>query len=161
VSEEPDQIIDEILDDLIPTFEKLESRSLAILRFLKDKNIATEKELQPFLDQAANASEVEWRAARLRLRHLFVSAFDALQKAAEDSARKAAGGEAEASGVKDGAEEKAGERGDDKAKKEPPEKPVDRPESEQKSPSDDAADRESQSQSQTEGNEPEKSEDAA
>ncbi|HEX8816715.1 MAG TPA: hypothetical protein VF753_14550 [Terriglobales bacterium] len=85
---DPEQLIDEILDDLIQGVEAIESRSKAILDFLKNKGIATDDELKPFLDQAASSSEVEWRAGRLRLHHLFVSAIQAIQKSAEDSAKK-------------------------------------------------------------------------
>jgi hypothetical protein len=157
-----EKIIDEILDDFASTFQASETRSLAIERFLKNKKIASEDELKPFLEEAGNASEIEWRATRLRLHHLFMSAIDAVQEAAQESARKAAaGGEAAANAVKDIAHEKVGERETDKDKKEPPEKAIDRQKAEEESPAKDAADRESQSQSRTEENEPEKSEDAA
>ena len=57
---------DELLDELFSALEDLETQSAGILQFLKDKGLATEKDLAPYLEEAANASEVRWRAARLR-----------------------------------------------------------------------------------------------
>ncbi|HTZ98426.1 MAG TPA: hypothetical protein VMB18_18635 [Terriglobales bacterium] len=76
-----DKIVQEIADDLFPAFEALETQSAAILQFLKAKGMATDEELAPYLEQAANGSSVRWRAVRIRLEHLISSAV----KIAEDS----------------------------------------------------------------------------
>jgi len=68
------KIAEQILDELAPTFEGIESRSEAILHFLKDKGIATDEELAPYLEQAAAASSVRWRALRVRMGRLFALA---------------------------------------------------------------------------------------
>src|SRR5882757_505411 len=60
----------EILNELFSHLERLESQSEAILHFLKEKKRVTDKQLAPYLEQAGNASNVKWRAARIRIEHL-------------------------------------------------------------------------------------------
>src|SRR5579872_3510597 len=60
----------EILGDLFGYLESLETQSGAILQYLKEKGGATDKKLAPYMEQATNASNVKWRAARVRMEHL-------------------------------------------------------------------------------------------
>jgi hypothetical protein len=60
----------EVLNELFSHLERLETQNEAILQFLKEKKRVTDKQLAPYLEQAANASNVKWRAARVRINHL-------------------------------------------------------------------------------------------
>jgi hypothetical protein len=69
-----EKIVDEILNDLYSSLEDAETQSTAILLFLKDQGIATDEKLGPYLEQAGRASDVRWRAARVRMASLLASA---------------------------------------------------------------------------------------
>jgi hypothetical protein len=96
-----EKIVEQILDDLYSSFEDAETQSAAILLFLKDQGIATEEKLAPYFEQAGRASDVRWRAARVRMASLLASAMKAPEAAAqkqptEDAAEKQNSGEAAA-----------------------------------------------------------------
>ena len=61
----------QVLDELFPYFESLETQVAAILQFLRDKGIATDEQLAPYFEKARDASGVKWHAARVRMEHLF------------------------------------------------------------------------------------------
>jgi hypothetical protein len=64
------KITDEILEELASSFEKVEAQSAALIQFLKDRKLATDEDLAPYLAQAAGASSVRWRALRVRFARL-------------------------------------------------------------------------------------------
>jgi len=78
-----EKIVDQILDDLYSAFEDAETQSAAILLFLKDQGITTKEKLAPYFEQAGRASDVRWRAARVRMASLLASAMKAPEPAAQ------------------------------------------------------------------------------
>lgn len=62
--------IKEVFEELFTHLERLETQSAAILQFLKEKKRVTDKQLAPYLEQAGNAANVKWRAARVRIERL-------------------------------------------------------------------------------------------
>jgi hypothetical protein len=63
-------LAEELLNELGSSLEMLETQQGALLQFLKDKGVITDEQFAPYLTQAGNASNVRWRAARLRLEHI-------------------------------------------------------------------------------------------
>jgi len=63
--------IKQIFEELYFLLEGLEAKHIAILRFLRDEGVAPEEKLATYLEEASNASSVKWRAARVRMEHLF------------------------------------------------------------------------------------------
>ncbi len=81
-----ENIAQEILHELFSSLEALETQSAGLLQFVKDKGLASEQDLAPYFEQAGNASNVRWRAARVRIEYLLASAFkDADQKTKQES----------------------------------------------------------------------------
>jgi hypothetical protein len=83
-SESDGKVGGKLLDDLFSAFEDLETQSAGILQFLKAKGLATDEELAPYLLRAADASNVRWLAARLRMDALLAAA---IKDAEEEFAR--------------------------------------------------------------------------
>jgi hypothetical protein len=75
--------VHEILDEIVSSLEPLEAQNTAILHFLKAKGITTDEDFTPFLEEAKNASNIRWRAFRLRAAALISSAMKAPEKEAE------------------------------------------------------------------------------
>jgi len=85
-------VAEQVLDEFIPSLEALEAQSGAILQFLKEKGIATDEQLAPYLEQARSASNVRWLAVRLRMNRLLTPAFETgeeTKKTTEDTKEKA------------------------------------------------------------------------
>src|SRR4030081_1797752 len=90
-----EKIVEQILDDLYSSFEDAETQSAAILLFLKDQGIATEEKLAPYFEQAGRASDVRWRASRVRMASLLASALKAPEAAAKKQPAEQATGKQE------------------------------------------------------------------
>jgi len=81
----------ELLNELGSALENLETRQAALLRFLKDQGIVTDEQLAPYLNEAGNASSVRWRAAHVRLEHLFSAAAEKEQPTAKSEDHPSSG----------------------------------------------------------------------
>jgi len=68
-----DNPTEQVLNDLFRYIEVLETQNGAILQFLKDRGIVTDEQFAPYVEKAATASDVKWRAARVRMEHLFAN----------------------------------------------------------------------------------------
>jgi hypothetical protein len=71
--------VEQLLDEMLSSLEDLETKVGATLQFLKDKGHATDKDLAPYLEQAGDASNVRWRAARLRMMSLLGAALKSVE----------------------------------------------------------------------------------
>ncbi len=79
----------QIFDELISSLEPLESQNTAILQLLKSKGLATDEELKPFLDQAANTASVRWLGVRVRTDALLTKALASTSEQPESKAKTA------------------------------------------------------------------------
>lgn len=81
------KIAEEILDELLSSLEALETQSAAVLQFLKDKR-GNERQLAPYMERASQASNVRWRAARLRMMSMLSSAMKEEEQPSPSPAQK-------------------------------------------------------------------------
>jgi hypothetical protein len=84
-----EKIAQEILHELFPAFEALETQSAALLQLLKDKGIANEEELAAHFEQAGKASSVRWLAVRVRIDYLLSSAMKTAEQDVKRESPKA------------------------------------------------------------------------
>ncbi len=78
----------ELLDELIDSLERMEARSEALHQYLAGEGKAAEKALAPYMEQAANASDVRWRAFRVRAEALLAAGTRELEKNAKPEQSK-------------------------------------------------------------------------
>jgi hypothetical protein len=115
--------IAEIFDEVFTLMEDLETRSVAIVEYMKEQGGVSDEKLAPYLDRAAAASDVRWRAARARMEHLLAPkpksatevGNDQKAKSAPESQSQSKGKEAEGSKPKtQGDKEQQGIQADSK-----------------------------------------------
>lgn len=83
------EVIKEVLHILFSRLEKLETDTEALLQFMKEKEAVTDAQLAPYLETAGNASNVRWRAARVRIEYLIAEAEMEESREKEEKAKAA------------------------------------------------------------------------
>jgi len=127
------KVAEEFLDELFSSLEVLETRSTAILQFLKEQGEVTDEELAPYMEKASNASNVRWRAARLRMMSLFSSAVKNSDHASEKSSKQPRSDEVSEKNAEPEAKEKASVPQAKKTEAEPDQQRVPQNENQEKS----------------------------
>jgi hypothetical protein len=64
-------LAEELFNEMCSSLEDLETQHAALFQLLKDNGAFTEDQIARYLDQAGKASNVRWRAARIRFEGLF------------------------------------------------------------------------------------------
>ena len=80
-----ENLMQEVLDEVFSALEALETQNGAILQFLKKRGVAGDEDFAPFLEVAAKASNVRWRATRIRTNQLLSNASKANRRSQETS----------------------------------------------------------------------------
>lgn len=78
-------IVQEMLHEMFASLEALDTQTAALRQFLKDKGLASDQDLAPYLEKAGNASGVRWLALRVRMDYLLSSAMKPTEKDAKDA----------------------------------------------------------------------------
>jgi len=84
----------DVLNELFPYFERLETQSAAILQMLTDKGVVAPEDRERYLEQAGTASEIKWRAARVRMERLLEPSSKIAESGRRDD-HKSAGSQSE------------------------------------------------------------------
>jgi hypothetical protein len=79
----------QIFSDLFRYLEVLETQNAAMLQFLKDKKVIKESQFSSYLEQAAAATDVKWRAARVRMEHLLAEVPQPKAQSSENGTKEA------------------------------------------------------------------------
>ncbi|MGH9513467.1 MAG: hypothetical protein ACRD2U_15155 [Terriglobales bacterium] len=84
------KLAEQLINELFPYFEALQTQSEAIVQLLKDKGLTTDEKFAPYLEQAGKGSNVKWLAARVRIGHLLsaIAEGDAKDKEKEKKEKK-------------------------------------------------------------------------
>ncbi len=98
-------------NELLPYFEAMDTRSAAILEYLKDKQHLTDEQFAPYLERAANGTNVKWLAARKRMEYLLASFGKEAAKPEERKTEKTADSNEEKTDAKKDVEKKPEESG--------------------------------------------------
>lgn len=114
--------IAEIFEDVFTLMQDLETRSVAVFEYMQEQGGATDEKLAPYLDRAAGAADVRWRAARARMEHLLAPkpksstdvARDDKAKRASPSQPQEKGKDADSGGTKSQGEKQQGGKPDSK-----------------------------------------------
>jgi hypothetical protein len=85
------EVLQQVLDELFPTLEAMETQNTAILQFLKDRYILSDEDLAPYREKAGNASSVRWLGTRLRVKHILEGAARAAELSQEKKTPPAEG----------------------------------------------------------------------
>ncbi len=83
------EILQQVLDELFPTLEAMETQNAAILQFLEERYVLSDEDLAPFLEKAGNASSVRWLGTRLRVKHILEGAARAAEASQEKKSQPA------------------------------------------------------------------------
>ena len=84
----------QILDELLPYLEALDTRSEALTQFLKDKGLTTDEQFASYLEKAGSITNVKWLGARVRIGRMLAALardFEEKKREAESEHEKDAG----------------------------------------------------------------------
>ena len=100
--------VKETFGELFTLMEALETQNIAILQCLRDQGIAADEKLAPYLEEAGKASNVKWRAARMRMEYLFSPTKQGAKQSERQSDGKEPQGNREADRKSGGAQSEQG-----------------------------------------------------